>query len=112
LAHPPQRVWQALDLFSAWFMPNDFEPAVCRAFTFRRPKPNTELHFSDTILCEVLEIQAGKLLSYSWTDRLTPASWTGRALGPWSLRAAAHACSLNIEAWPQTTRSTSRSATS
>ena len=36
LAHPPQRVWQALvdpDLFSAWFMPNDFEPVVCRAFT-------------------------------------------------------------------------------
>ena len=36
LAHPPQRVWQALvdpDLLSAWFMPNDFEPVVCRAFT-------------------------------------------------------------------------------
>jgi uncharacterized protein YndB with AHSA1/START domain len=75
LAHPPRRVWQALvdpGLLSAWFMPNDFAPAVGHAFTFQRPKPNRELHFSDKIVCEVLEIQAEKQLSYSWTDAAYP----------------------------------------
>ena len=76
-------------------MPNDFEPAVCRAFTFRRPKPNTELHFSDTILCEVLEIQAEKLLSYSWTDAAFPGKldWTGT----WTLESDGSGTRLFVE---------------
>jgi uncharacterized protein YndB with AHSA1/START domain len=98
LAHPPQRVWQALvdpDLLSAWFMPNDFKAAVGHAFTFQRPKPNPELHFSDTILCEVLEIQAEKLLSYSWTDAAYPGELDSTVT--WTLQSEGSGTRLFVE---------------
>jgi uncharacterized protein YndB with AHSA1/START domain len=70
LQHPPARVWQALtdpERLAGWFMPNDFQPIVGRAFTLHR-SGNCELRFSSTIACRVLAIEPERLLSYSWTD--------------------------------------------
>ncbi|MFV2179244.1 SRPBCC domain-containing protein [Actinomadura sp. LOL_016] len=68
LPHPPARVWHALtdpDLLARWLMPNDFEPSVGHRFTFAtRPVPSAD--FDGTVHCEVLEIDAERLLRISW----------------------------------------------
>ena len=70
LPYPATRVWRALtdpDRLTAWFMPNDFKPVVGHTFHFHRTA-NCDLHFSDRILCRVVEIRDEQLLSYTWTD--------------------------------------------
>ena len=66
LPHPPELVWQALtrsDLISRWLMPNDFEAAVGRRFTFTtRPVGN----WDGVVDCEVLELITNEKLVYSW----------------------------------------------
>jgi uncharacterized protein YndB with AHSA1/START domain len=49
----------------------------------------------NTILCEVLEIQAEKLLSYSWTDAAFPGKldWTGT----WTLESDGSGTRLFVE---------------
>ena len=60
-------LWDAVatsDGLSSWLMPNDFAPVVGHRFTFqdtpRRPV------YDGVILCEVLEIDAPRLLRISW----------------------------------------------
>jgi uncharacterized protein YndB with AHSA1/START domain len=70
LPYPAARVWLALtdpDKLKVWFMPNDFKPVVGHTFHFHRTA-NCDLHFSDRILCRVLEVRDEQLLSYTWTD--------------------------------------------
>jgi len=64
LAEPPEKVWRALtvpDLLAAWLMPNDFEPKVGHDFTFRPER-------GPDIACEVLDIEEGSLIRYSWRE--------------------------------------------
>ncbi len=64
--HPADRVWAALtssEALAAWFMPNDFEPAVGHRFTFQaKPTPG----FDGIVRCEVLELDPPKRMVWSW----------------------------------------------
>ncbi|HEY0758121.1 MAG TPA: SRPBCC domain-containing protein [Acidisarcina sp.] len=64
--HPPEKVWRALTegpLLKEWLMDNDFVPAVGQDFHFRSPPMPG---WDGIIDCEVLVIEAGRTLSYSW----------------------------------------------
>jgi uncharacterized protein YndB with AHSA1/START domain len=61
-AHPPEKLWRALTqphLIEEWLMKNDFEPAVGHRFTLRGDWGAAS--------CEVLEIDPGKRLAYTWS---------------------------------------------
>jgi uncharacterized protein YndB with AHSA1/START domain len=66
LPHPPAKVWRALtepELLAKWIMANDMQPLVGHAFTFRAdPTP----WWDGTVHCEVLEVEPGKRLRYTW----------------------------------------------
>lgn len=70
LPHPPSQVWPALttrDALADWMYPNDFEPRVGHAFTFRVP-PNPAMDFEGlTVHCEVLTCDAPNHLVFSWS---------------------------------------------
>ena len=68
LPHPPEKVWRALTdpvLLAEWLLPVDdltLEPGA--AFTFRtQPYPG----WDGTVQCRLLEIDAHRKLSYTWT---------------------------------------------
>lgn len=67
IAHPPEKIWRALTqphLMEEWLMNTDFAPEIGRKFTFRRqPNPDVDI----VIDCQVLEIEAHRTLSYSWS---------------------------------------------
>ncbi|WP_428028375.1 SRPBCC family protein [Altererythrobacter sp.] len=61
-SHPPEKVWRALTqphLIEEWLMKNDFQLAIGHSF---------HLHgdWGGVLDCEVLAIEQGKMLSYSW----------------------------------------------
>ena len=64
--HPIERVWEALTddkAIAAWLMPNDFKPVVGHRFQFKsKPQPG----WNGIVDCEVLRVEAPRLLSYSW----------------------------------------------
>lgn len=66
LPGPPEKVWRALTepaLIARWLMDTDLQPVVGRAFTFRtQPMPG----WDGVVQCEVLEVEPGRRLSYSW----------------------------------------------
>lgn len=62
----PEKVWRALtvpDLVAAWLMPNDLKPEQGARFTF-----DGETGAGEKIECEVLDIEAERLIRYSWRD--------------------------------------------
>jgi uncharacterized protein YndB with AHSA1/START domain len=67
-AHPPEKVWRALTqghLIKEWLMDNDFQPTVGHKFQFRAaPMP----HWNGIIDAEVLVVEPGKTLSYTWNS--------------------------------------------
>ena len=82
LPHAPAKVWRALTepaLLGSWLMPNDIRAEIGHRFTFRA----TPVHGMDAdVQCEVLAVEKGRLLSYSW--RVGPTldtvvTWTVRA---------------------------------
>ncbi|MDF3058702.1 MAG: Activator of Hsp90 ATPase 1 family protein [Rariglobus sp.] len=70
LPQPREQVWQAIanrEALADWMYPNDFEPRVGHAFTFRVP-PNPKVNFDGlTVRCEVLACEAPVLLVFSWS---------------------------------------------
>jgi uncharacterized protein YndB with AHSA1/START domain len=66
LPHTPEVIWKALttgELVARWLMPNDFELAIGRRFTFQtKPMGN----WDGVVHCEVLEITPHAKLVYSW----------------------------------------------
>ncbi|MBZ9736830.1 SRPBCC domain-containing protein [Mesorhizobium sp. CA18] len=64
LPEPPEKVWRALtepELLAAWMMPNDMKAEAGARFAFAGP--------DESIECEVIEAEPGKLLRYSWHQR-------------------------------------------
>jgi uncharacterized protein YndB with AHSA1/START domain len=62
IPHPPEKVWRALTqpiLIEEWLMKNDFEPLVGHRFKLRGD-------WGGILDCEVLAIDANRLLSYTW----------------------------------------------
>lgn len=64
--HPIERVWRALtsrDALAAWLMPNDFEPRVGHAFTFRaQPQEG----WSGAVHCRVTALEPFQRVAYTW----------------------------------------------
>jgi uncharacterized protein YndB with AHSA1/START domain len=61
--HPPERVWRALTdpgALGSWLMPTDLKPVI--GFRFRFEQNDLK------VLGEVLEVEAGQRLAYSWED--------------------------------------------
>lgn len=61
IAHPPEKLWRALTqphLIAEWLMKNDFAPTVGHSFTLRGDW--------GSVACEVLTVEPGKALSYTW----------------------------------------------
>ena len=59
---PPEKLWRALTqphLMEEWLMKNDFKPAVGHRFNLRGD-------WGGVLDCEVLAIDPGKTLSYTW----------------------------------------------
>jgi uncharacterized protein YndB with AHSA1/START domain len=64
---PPEKVWRALtesSLIKQWLMKNDFQPVAGRAFTLRA---EPVLNWNGIIDCQILAVEPGKTLSYSWS---------------------------------------------
>ena len=68
IPHPPEKIWRALTqphLITEWLMKgDDFRPLVGQRFNLSR-QATPEIHIS--IDCEVLEVEANRTLSYTWT---------------------------------------------
>jgi uncharacterized protein YndB with AHSA1/START domain len=68
LPYPPEKIWRALTegpLLKEWLLDNDFQPVVGHRFNFRAP-PMPQ--WNGVIDCEVLALEPGKKLSYSWNS--------------------------------------------
>lgn len=62
IAHPPEKLWRALTqphLIAEWLMQNDFAPVVGHRFNLRG-------EWGGVLDCEVLAVEAGRSLSYTW----------------------------------------------
>jgi uncharacterized protein YndB with AHSA1/START domain len=86
LPHAVDIVWKALttaELVDQWLMPNDFKPVVGHKFNFRT-KPIGD--WNGVVDCEVLEVEAGRRLAYSWRGGVgdgtldTVVTWTLQAM--------------------------------
>jgi uncharacterized protein YndB with AHSA1/START domain len=68
MPHPPEKVWRALTqshLIAEWLMENDFVAKVGHRFTVRAtPLPG----WSGVTNCEVVTVEAPRLLAYRWGD--------------------------------------------
>ncbi|MUH00778.1 SRPBCC domain-containing protein [Scytonema sp. UIC 10036] len=67
--YPPEKVWQVLtnrSTLAAWLMENDFEPRVGHKFQFQ---DYTLPGLSESIHCEVIELDEPNRLSYTWQDK-------------------------------------------
>jgi uncharacterized protein YndB with AHSA1/START domain len=87
LPHPPAKVWAALtdrEQLAAWLMPDEFEPTVGHRFTF-------DTGIWGTTDCEVLEVEVGELLRYSWRNGELDTEVT------WRLVAEGHGTRLLVE---------------
>lgn len=69
IPQPREQVWRAITdsaTLAEWMFPNDFEPRVGHAFTFRVPG-NPKVNFDGlTVRCEVLECEPPGWLMFSW----------------------------------------------
>lgn len=62
----PAEVWAAITdpaLIALWLMPNDFQPVVGRRFQLRAPPMPG---WDGVIDCELLEIEPGRTMRWSW----------------------------------------------
>ena len=85
IAHPAERIWRALTqphLIAEWLMANDFVPQMGHRFGLKAEW--------GSLSCEVLEIEPGRRLAYSWTG-LGLVS-----VVPWTLRPVAGGTRLTM----------------
>jgi uncharacterized protein YndB with AHSA1/START domain len=64
--HPIERVWRALtssDALAVWLMPNDFEPRLGHAFTFRTAPDH---RWSGVVHCRVAALEPPHRVAYTW----------------------------------------------
>ncbi len=86
IAFPPEKVWRALTqphLIAEWLMKNDFAPTVGHAFKLSADWGSVD--------CEVLAIEPGKTLSYTW------AAYTLESVVTWTLTPTGAGTHLRME---------------
>lgn len=71
IAHPPEKLWRALTqphLIEEWLMKNDFNAVVGHKFNLRG-------EWGGVLDCEVLTVEPGRKLSYTWNFKHDDAAY-------------------------------------
>lgn len=92
-AHPPDRLWRALTqphLIADWLMKNDFAPMVGHKF-------NLSGEWGGTLECEVLAVEPGETLSYTWDYRHDDPQFDLRSVVTFTLTPTAAGTHLRME---------------
>jgi uncharacterized protein YndB with AHSA1/START domain len=93
IAHPPERIWRALTqphLIEEWLMKNDFVPEVGHRFNLRG-------EWGGVLDCEVLAIEPGRSLSYSWDFAHEDPAYDLRSTVTFTLTPIAGGTHLQVE---------------
>jgi uncharacterized protein YndB with AHSA1/START domain len=76
MAHSREKVWRALTegaLIEQWLMKNDFAPVVGHPFKYRMELSAEQKQGWDGVIdCEVLVVEPGEKLAYSWSTMGLP----------------------------------------
>jgi uncharacterized protein YndB with AHSA1/START domain len=97
MAHPPEKIWRALTqgpLIEDWLMANDFAPVVGHRFNLRtEPSP----HWNGVLDCEVLAVEPGRRLAYSWNSSGEEAATGVKTVVTWTLTPAGGGTLVRME---------------
>ena len=97
MPHPPEKIWRALttsNLIGQWLMSNDFEPVVGRRFNFRAEPQGGWNGVTD---CEVLAVEPGRRLVYSWNASGEQAADGVKTVVTWTLTPADGGTAVRME---------------
>lgn len=92
-AHPPERLWRALTtphLMAEWLMRGDFQPVVGHRFTLTGD-------WGGVLDCEVLEIEPGRVLTYSWNHAHPDQAYDLRSVVTFTVTPTAEGSHLRVE---------------
>jgi uncharacterized protein YndB with AHSA1/START domain len=85
MPHRAEQIWRALTqgpLIEEWLMANDFAPIVGHRFTLRStPSP----HWNGVLECEVLIVEPGRCLAYTWNASGSEAGDGLKTVVTWTL---------------------------
>jgi uncharacterized protein YndB with AHSA1/START domain len=93
IAHPPEKLWRALTqphLIEAWLMKNDFAPTVGHRFNLRGD-------WGGVLDCEVLAVEQGKMLSYTWDFKHDDAAYNLKSVVTFTLTPTSRGTHLRME---------------
>ena len=93
MAHPPEKLWRALTqphLIAEWLMANDFVPDVGHRFQLRGD-------WGGVLDCEVIEVEPGETLSYTWNHRHADAAYDLESVVTFTLTPIASGTLLRME---------------
>ena len=92
-AHAPDKLWRALTqphLIEEWLMKNDFAPVVGHRFNLRGD-------WGGVLDCEVLAIEPGRSLSYTWDFANDDPAYALRSVVTFTLTPTATGTHLRME---------------
>ncbi|MCB1516332.1 MAG: SRPBCC domain-containing protein [Hyphomicrobiaceae bacterium] len=92
-AHPPEKLWRALTqphLIAEWLMKNDFKPDVGHKFNLRGD-------WGGVLDCEVLAVEANKVLSYTWNFASDDAAYDLQSVVTFTLTPTPAGTQLRME---------------
>ncbi len=93
MPHPPERIWRALTqphLMEEWLMKNDFKPQVGHRF-------NLTGEWGGVLDCEVLTVEPGRMLAYSWNFAHEDEAYDLRSVVTFTLMPTAGGTRLRVE---------------
>jgi len=92
-SHAPTKLWRALTtphLMEEWLMRGDFRPIVGHRFTLTGD-------WGGVLDCEVLEIEPGRVLSYTWNHAHEDPAYDLRSVVTFTVTATADGSHLKVE---------------
>jgi uncharacterized protein YndB with AHSA1/START domain len=93
IAHPVEKLWRALTqphLIEAWLMKNDFQPVVGHSFNLRGD-------WGGVLDCEVLAVEPGRTLSYTWNFKHDDPAYDLRSVVTFTLTPTRTGAHLRVE---------------
>ncbi len=93
IAHPPEKLWRALTqphLIEAWLMKNDFAPTVGHKFNLRGD-------WGGVLDCEVLTVDPGRTLAYTWDFKHEDAAYNLKSVVTFTLTPTSTGTHLRME---------------
>ncbi|MCW5688185.1 MAG: SRPBCC domain-containing protein [Pseudolabrys sp.] len=91
--HAPEKLWRALTqphLIEEWLMKNDFAPIVGHRFNLRG-------EWGGVLDCEVLAIEPGRTLSYTWNFAHDDPAYALKSVVTFTLSSTAAGTHLRME---------------